>query len=85
MQVALLFLVRDDIPTEPIWAAFIAAAAELTLRVQVPPTRPAAPHLFPAIQRNETERKATCWAHGGPLITMGSGLRRKEATWWGAR
>ncbi len=41
-QVALLFLVHGDIPTEPIWRAFLEMAARLSLKqpvsVQHPPT-----------------------------------------------
>jgi hypothetical protein len=88
--VALLFLVKSEIPAEPIWAAFIAAAAELTLRAPVPPTRPAAPRLFPAIKQDARERNATCWAHGGPLKPLRAYImldesKRKGAHWPGAR
>ena len=59
---ALLFLVRNKIPTEPIWAAFIAAAAELTLKLTVPPTAPADPHLFPS-SREATGAPPMCRGH----------------------
>lgn len=49
MQVALTFLVQYEVPSEPVWAAFIAAAAELTLRAAVPPTQPSPPGLLPKI------------------------------------
>lgn len=41
MQVALLFLARDAIPTEPVWTAFMAAAAGASLKHSVP----ARPHV----------------------------------------
>ena len=61
VQVALLFLTKDDIPTEPIWTAFITAAAELTLRVRVPPPAPPPVQLLPAIPEHTDEVEATCW------------------------
>lgn len=58
-QVALMFLVRDQIPTEPIWTAFIAAAAELSLRHPVPPTAPADPEFLPS-SREATGESPKC-------------------------
>lgn len=59
MQVALLFLVRHHIPTEPIWTAFMASAAELTLKQHVAPTAPAPPPLLPS-SREYTGPTPTC-------------------------
>ena len=67
---ALLFLVKDQIHTEPLWAAFIASAAELTLRKNVPPTRPNPPDLFPKISPIKEEMKTTCWKHGGVAVPL---------------
>ena len=47
MQVALLFLARDEIHTEAIWTAFFATAAELTLKRNVPPTAPLKAPILP--------------------------------------
>ena len=69
-QVALLFLVKDQIHTEPLWTAFIASAAELTLRKNVPPTRPNPPDLFPKISPIKEEMKTTCWKHGGVAVPL---------------
>lgn len=52
-QVALLFLARDAIPTEPLWAAFIASAAELSPLVRAPPTRPRPPAPLPPISQED--------------------------------
>jgi hypothetical protein len=71
VQVALMFLVKGPIPTEPIWTAFIASAAELELRKRVPPTRPAFPELFPEVDRVESEVNANCWSHGGIAVPLG--------------
>ena len=70
LQVALMFLVKDQIPTEPLWTAFIASAAELTLRKAVPPTRPLPPDLFPKIPPIREEMKTTCWRHGGVAVPL---------------
>jgi hypothetical protein len=76
--VALLFLVDADIATEPVWAAFIAAAAELALRRGVSPTRPAPPRLFPDIPQHTSELNTQCWAHGGPLVKIQLTPRRTD-------
>jgi hypothetical protein len=47
LQVAFLFLARDEIHTEPIWTAFFAAAAELSLQKRVPATNPLHHHVLP--------------------------------------
>lgn len=65
-----MFLVKGKIPTEPIWTAFIAAAAELKLRQAVPPTRPGPPDLFPTIPPHQEERTTKCWAHGGMAVPL---------------
>jgi hypothetical protein len=59
--VALLFLVKDAIPTEPIWTAFISAAAELTLRRSVKPSRPAPPELLPELPLHTEGMARKCW------------------------
>jgi hypothetical protein len=51
LQVALLFLVKVRIPTEPIWTAFIASAAELSLVDRVPPPAPRPPTLLPSTRQ----------------------------------
>ena len=66
-QVALLFLVLDQIPTEPVWTAFIASAAELSLRARVPPTQPSLPRLLPPLEANVSNLNASCWSHGQTL------------------
>eukprot|EP00892_Ulva_mutabilis_P001781 jgi/Ulvmu1/11603/UM008_0004.1 len=63
-QVALLFLVKEAIHTEPIWAAFFAAAAELRPRLNVPATQPSAPAVFSPITPNESYVNADCWQFG---------------------
>jgi hypothetical protein len=65
-----MFLVKDQIQTEPIWTAFIASAAELALRKSVPPTRPQPPDLFPRIPPIKDEMKTTCWRHGGVAVPL---------------
>ena len=70
-KVALLFMTNNRIPTEPVWTAFIASAAELTLRKRVPPTQPSLPHLLPPIDSSSEELGTTCWDHGGDLIPFG--------------
>jgi hypothetical protein len=60
LQVALLFLVKDDIPTEPVWTAFFASAAELTLKLEVPSTRPSPPEVFPPVTSKPIDN-STCW------------------------
>lgn len=69
-QVALLFLAKGPIQTEPIWTAFIASAAELELRKAVPPARPAQPDMFPEVPRSQEEVDAKCWAHGGMAVPL---------------
>ena len=69
-QVALLFLSKGPIQTEPIWTAFIASAAELELRKAVPPARPAQPELFPEVPRSQEEVDAKCWGHGGMAVPL---------------
>lgn len=64
LQVALMFLVVDKIPVEPIWTAFIAAAGELTLQRRVPPTQPSPPGLITPIEPDEANLDADCWQHG---------------------
>lgn len=64
LQVALMFLVVDKIPVEPIWTAFIAAAGELTLRSRVPPTQPSPPSLITPIEPDQANLDADCWQHG---------------------
>lgn len=64
-QIALLFLAHDGIPTEPIWAAFLTAAAEVRLRRAVLPPRPAAPRVIDLPPPPQEDVDATCWAHGG--------------------
>ena len=56
-----MFLVRDRIPTEPIWTAFIAAAAELKLLMHVPPPAPHPTRLLHAISEHTADLNATCW------------------------
>ena len=70
VQVALMFLVKGEIPTEAIWTAFIASAAELTLRRTVPPTRPSPPQLFPELKADPNQLKSKCWAHGGAIVPL---------------
>ena len=65
-----MFLVGETIPTEPIWAAFMASAAELELQKRIPPTRPGPPNLFPEIPRHEAELETTCWRHGGITVPL---------------
>lgn len=77
LQVALLFLSHAEIHTEPIWAAFIAAAAELELRARVPPPRPAAPRLFPPLQLSMKEMNGKCWRHGGYEVGIAMTPRRE--------
>lgn len=72
-----MFLSLAEIHTEPIWAAFIAAAAELELRAGVPPPRPAAPHLFPPIQLDAKEIDSKCWRHGGYEVGVAMTPRRE--------
>lgn len=62
LQVALLFLVRNQIPTEPIWSAFIAAAAELSLKHPVPAPAPTDPPFLPS-SREATGNSPTCRGH----------------------
>ena len=70
MQVALMFLVKDKIPTEPIWSAFMVSAAELRLRRAIPPSRPAPPALFPDLPPNDGELASKCWRHGGMVVPL---------------
>lgn len=58
-QVALLFLVRDKIQTEPIWAAFIASAAELSPQFWVPPTAPSRPATLPRMHHEDIAGECT--------------------------
>lgn len=71
VQVAIMFLVKSVIPTESIWTAFIASAAEMTLRQPVPHTRPPPPTLLPEIVHSEADMSAECWKHGGPMTNFG--------------
>jgi hypothetical protein len=71
LQVALLFLVKNSIPTEPIWTAFIASAAELTLRRGIAPTNPRPGTLLPEDVPTEEELNTKCWEHGGILANFG--------------
>lgn len=77
MQVALLFLAQDKIPTEPIWTAFIAAAAEVRRKQRVPPTQPVPAKLLPPIQEDQEELASQCWRHGGPFNTFSSNPPRQ--------
>lgn len=70
-----MFLVKSVIPTEPIWTAFIASAAELKLRQPVPHTRPRPPALLPEISHPEAHE--TCWKHGGPMTNFGVPPRKE--------
>ena len=83
VQVALLFLVQDRIPTEPIWAAFIASAAELQLKTRVPPTRPKQPDYFAEVEVPPEERELKCWRHGGK-VTGRAGLMGPKEPYQGA-
>lgn len=72
-QVALMFLVRDKLPLEPVWTAFIAAAAELSLRA-----KPHWPRMRPSVQYlpdtfiDPTIAATACWqfSNGTQLIQM---------------
>eukprot|EP00892_Ulva_mutabilis_P004681 jgi/Ulvmu1/2585/UM014_0036.1 len=79
-SVALLFLVQEEIPTEPIWTAFIAAAAGLQRRQRVPPTQPDPPRLLPKIPEDPIEINSKCWRHGGPFNTFSSNPPRQPFT-----
>lgn len=70
-----MFLVKSVIPTEPIWTAFIASAAELKLRRAVPHTRPAPPSLLPDIVHPESDED--CWKYGGPMTKYGVPPRKE--------
>lgn len=72
-QVAFLFLVVDAIATEPVWAAFIASAAELKLREAVPPTQPSPPPLLPHL--TPISANATCESTGDNYL---SAMRRRS-------
>lgn len=75
LQVALLFLAKDVIPTEPIWTAFIAAAAELRLRT-VPPLSPHTPSdLLPQVPLIAKELAAVCWKHSKQAFFAGGSGR----------
>jgi hypothetical protein len=78
MQMALMFLVNAEIYTEPIWAAFIASAAELTLRRHVPPTRPAPPQLFPDIPEHVKQHNSKCWTHGEPIYRIYEAAKQRS-------
>lgn len=67
---ALLFLAQDQIPTEPIWTAFLAAAAEVRRKQRVPPTQPDPATMLPPIQSDPEELNSQCWKHGGPFNTF---------------
>jgi hypothetical protein len=73
--VALLFLVKDVIPTEPIWTAFIAAAAELRLRTVPPPTPHAPPDWLPEVPLLAKELAAVCWKHSKQAFFAGGSGR----------
>lgn len=70
-----MFLVKSEIPTEPVWTAFIASAAELTLRRRVPPPRPGLPDLLPKIPPHVDDLKRNCWAYDGDHLYLG-------VSWW---
>eukprot|EP00892_Ulva_mutabilis_P004537 jgi/Ulvmu1/2455/UM136_0007.1 len=70
-KVAIMFLVKSVIPTESIWTAFIASAAELKLRRPVPHTRPHPPTLLPEVTHSEADMSEQCWRHGGPMTNFG--------------
>lgn len=72
-----MFLVKDKIPTEPIWAAFMASAAELTLRKGIPPTAPKSIELLPADEPTNEELATKCWGHGGMFAPFGVPPREK--------
>jgi hypothetical protein len=76
-QVALMFLVNGAIPTEAIWTAFIASAAELTLRRSVPPARPGPPALFPELKPDRAQMQTKCWAHGGMVVPLTVSPRKR--------
>ena len=62
MKVALLFLVRDRIPVEPIWLSFILAAAELQQETPSPNTDASIIHArLPAISANQTLLSKDCF------------------------
>ena len=64
-----MFLIKSVIPTESIWTAFIASAAELQLRSSVPHTRPEPPDLLPEIKHPDTGQN--CWNNSGPFYSFG--------------
>lgn len=66
-----MFMTPSNIPTEPIWTAFIASAAELTLRKRIPPTQPTPKKLLPKIMPDKKELESTCWKHEGKLMPFG--------------
>ena len=72
-----MFLVKNQIPTEPIWAAFMASAAELTLRKGIPPTAPKPVELLPEDEPTGEELGTKCWAHGGLFAPFGVPPREK--------
>lgn len=64
-----MFLIKSVIPTESIWTAFIASAAEMKLRRPVPHTRPGPPDVLPDIDHPDANEN--CWMYGGPLAKFG--------------
>lgn len=88
-QVALLFLVTEEIHTEPIWAAFLASAGELSLRQRVAPTQPSAPDVFAPVNSNDSYIDAECWKFGwsvplhypAPTPHVGANLLRFGPCW----
>lgn len=61
-QVALMFMIRDTMPLEPVWTAFIAAAAELSLRAELyGPTPNSSVRLLPNTFIDPMIAATACW------------------------
>jgi hypothetical protein len=75
MQVALMFLAVNSIPTEPIWTAFMLSAAEVTLKQNVPAPAPRRPRTLPPPR--EQDLQARCMADGQDHGTWAHGQRIK--------